>query len=192
MPFSQQLSFPMELKLRNFPEGLRVCMTPVREIELLHKKKHHWSQKTIVPGHNLLDGLTGDLFHIKAQFELSDAAKFGFRIRGSRTISYNCKDNTASVTNSKERFRGEEPVEITPVNNRIQIEILIDRASVDVFLDNGRLSYSTVFFPEGSNKSLELFSEGGDTKLVWMDVWELKSAWRHALTKLLMVILYDY
>ena len=177
MPFSQQLSFPMELKLRTFPEGLCVCMSPVREIELLHKKKHHWVQKTIEPRQNLLKNLTGDFFHIKAQFALSDATEFGFRIRGDRTISYNCKDNTASVRSSKERIRGDEPIKITPIKNRIQIEILIDRSSIDAFFDNGRLSYSNVFFPEESNKNLELFSKAGNTKLLWMDVWELKSAW---------------
>jgi len=177
MPFSQQLSFPMELKLRTFPEGLRVCMSPVREIELLHKKKHHWVQKTIEPRQNLLKNLTGDFFHIKAQFALSDATEFGFRIRGDRTISYNCKDNTASVRSSKERIRGDEPIKITPIKNRIQIEILIDRSSIDTFFDNGRLTYSNVFFPEESNKNLELFSKAGNTKLLWMDVWELKSAW---------------
>ena len=36
MPFNQQMSFPRVLTLRTTAEGVRLCMTPVREIERLY------------------------------------------------------------------------------------------------------------------------------------------------------------
>ena len=177
MPFSQQLGFPMELKLRTLPEGRRVCLTPVKEIELLHKKKHSWTDKTIEPGKNLLDGITGDLFHIKAEFELGDSKKFGFKIRDERIVSYNNENKTVQVTGPEARSRNEGAEKLVPINNRLKMEILVDRSTIDAFFDEGRVTYTSVFFPDKSNRNLELFSKGGITKLVSMEVYELKSAW---------------
>ena len=43
MPFNQQMSFPCELTLRKFSEGIRLCRNPVREIEKIRAKKHGWN-----------------------------------------------------------------------------------------------------------------------------------------------------
>ena len=42
MPFNQQMSFPVELTLRTFPDGIRLCRVPVQEIELLHTGTRNW------------------------------------------------------------------------------------------------------------------------------------------------------
>jgi fructan beta-fructosidase len=177
MPFSQQLGFPMELKLRTFPEGQRVCLSPVKEIELLHDKRYRWTDITIEPGNNLLTDIDGDLFHIKAEFEVGTATEFGFKIHGQRTVSYNSTDNSVYLSSLQERTRNDEPKKIKIINNRLKIEILVDRASVDAFFDEGRVTYTSVFFPEKSDLSLELFSTNGTTQLISMDIYKLKSAW---------------
>jgi sucrose-6-phosphate hydrolase SacC (GH32 family) len=90
MPFNQQMSFPCELKLRTFPDGLRICRLPVREIENIRGKKHKWENKILAPGENLLSGITGELFDIRAEFEISDSAEFGIKVRGEAII-YNAQ-----------------------------------------------------------------------------------------------------
>ena len=50
---------------------------------------------------------------------------------------------------------------------------------IEAFFDEGRAYLMSTFFPDDSDQSLEIFSSGGDTKLVSMDIYELKSSWDH-------------
>lgn len=181
MPYSQMLSFPVEIKLKTFPEGVRAAAAPIQEIELLHDTKHSWSDETIGSGGNLLSGLSGQLFDIRAEFEIGTASEFGFRIRGMGTVSYN-------VNNSQARLNGNitknNDWNMAPDEGRVKMQILVDRSIIEAFFDEGRAYLMSTFFPHDSDQSLEIFSAGGDTKLVSMDVYELKSSWDHEQSQL--------
>lgn len=174
LPFTQMLSFPTEMKLKTFPEGIRVAATPIREIELLHKKKHSWRNQTLRQGENLLKLLSGMLFEIQAEFEIDTASEFGFRIRGDHTVSYDVKNNSAQFSG---KITKSNVWEISPMKKRVKMQILVDRCMLEAFYDEGRAYLSSSFFPNETNQSLELFSVGGETRLLSLDVYELRSAW---------------
>ena len=178
MPYSQMLSFPVDLKLRTFPEGLRAIATPIPEIALLHKATHSWRIETVVPGTNLVGRLNGDLFDIRAEFEIGTASEFGFRIRGKGAVSYD-------VTNQQARLSGDitqsNTWKMDAVKGRVKMQILVDRSIIEAFYDEGRAYIMSTFYPDKSNQSLELFSTGGNTRLISLDVYELKSAWDRPL-----------
>jgi sucrose-6-phosphate hydrolase SacC (GH32 family) len=178
MPYSQMLSFPVDIKLKTFPEGLRAVATPIPEIALLHKAKHSWKNETIVPGSNLLGKLHGDLFEIKAEFGIGSATEFGFRIRGKGIVSYNTTDKQARLNG--EVIQGNN-WNFNPDNGKVTMQILVDRSIIEAFYDGGRAYLMSPFYPEKANRSLELFSTGGDTRLLSLDVYELQSAWDRPL-----------
>jgi sucrose-6-phosphate hydrolase SacC (GH32 family) len=169
MPFNQQMSFPCEMTLRTFPEGLRICRQPVKEIATIHGKEHAWSDLTLKPGENPLAKLSGELLDIRAEFELGDAPEFGLNARG-QAIAYSVKDKTVTCLGKQ------GPLE--PVGNRIRLHVLVDRSSIEVFGSDGELSMTSCFLPRSKNKSLELFANGGSVKVVSLTVYELRSAWR--------------
>src|SRR5205823_2222475 len=90
MPFNQQMSFPTEMTLRSTPDGPRLFRSPVREIERLRAKADSWSDIALHPGDNPLAGITGELFDIRAEIEVGDAAAVGLLVRGE-PISYDVK-----------------------------------------------------------------------------------------------------
>ena len=98
MPFNQQLSFPVTLALRTFPEGVRLCTWPVKEIDNLHDKHHHWAG-TLKPGQNPLADVQGELFDVRLEIEPASAAEVGLNIRGV-PIQYNVKEQTLSCMGS--------------------------------------------------------------------------------------------
>jgi fructan beta-fructosidase len=63
------------------------------------------------------------------------------------------------------------------MKKRVKMQILVDRSLIEAFYDDGRAYLSTSFFPDEENQSLELFSREGNTRLISLDVYELKSAW---------------
>ncbi len=168
MPFNQQMTFPCDLVLRSFPEGLRICRLPVKEIQGIYGKKHVWKDRLIRPGENLLKDISGDLFDIQLQADLAGAKEFGLKCRGE-AITFSAEKRTLTCLGRQ------APVEAA--NGHLTLRILVDRASIEVFADDGKAGMSSCFLPDPANRGLELFSNGGLPKIVTMTVQSLKSAW---------------
>jgi fructan beta-fructosidase len=169
MAFNQMMDFPVELSLRSTAEGPRLFVLPAREIESLHAKKHTWSDLTLKEGENPLAGITGDLFHLRAEFEVGAAAQFGFHVRGIPVVF-------ATLHNTLSCFTASAPLE--PQNGKIKLELLVDRTSIEVYANDGLLYMPVGVIPSDQLHSLDVFTRGADTKLTSLEVYELKSAWR--------------
>ena len=142
---------------------------PVKEIEKIHGKKHSWKDEVLETGENLLSGIQGELFDINVEFAVGDAAECGFVIRGL-PVTYDVEKQLLSC-------KGEN-APLKPVDGKIRLRILVDRVSIEIFGNDGR-----VYMPMGAiladeNKTLEVFTKGGDVKLTSLDVHELRSIWR--------------
>jgi sucrose-6-phosphate hydrolase SacC (GH32 family) len=167
MPFNQQMSFPCELKLRTLDEGIRLCLTPIKEIELLRNHSYDYSGTVVKPGDNILSEISGDLFEIQAAIEPVDNAVIGFMIRGVE-MTYNSREEVLKC--------GNKDTKVGTVKGRIKLHILIDRTSIEVYANDGRAS---LFWcsPRFSNDSVEFFTRGGSAKVHKMNVWRLNSIW---------------
>ena len=64
-----------------------------------------------------------------------------------------------------------------PSDGRIRLAILLDRTSIEVFGNDGRVPMTTCFLPK-PDKSVEAFARGGAAKIVSLQVYELQSAWK--------------
>lgn len=176
MPFNGQMSFPCELSLTKFSFGYKLVRNPIKEIELLHGKHYEWEKKNIIPGinMNILKNVKGDCFHIKGEFDLKTADNFGFMVRQNKKnqgveIMYNVKREVLTVLNST--------VPLTPVNNHISLEILIDRASIEIFANGGQAVVSNCFTPVDGADDLLLFANGGELLVEKLDIYKMESAW---------------
>ncbi len=171
MPFNQQMSFPCAMTLRTTPEGPRLFRWPVKEISRLYSRDHRDPQianRLLKPGENPLEKTEGDLWDIQAEFEVKDAEEVGFKVRGE-AITYSVKDK-------KLRCLGKEaPLE--PENGRIKIRVLVDRTTLEVFGNEGRVSLTSCFLPRARDKGLEVFAHGGTTQIVSLTAHKLRSAW---------------
>lgn len=168
MPFNQQMSFPCELTLRTTAEGIRLHREPVAEIETLHAYTHAWSNIALKPGEDLLAGLTGELFDIRAEVALNDASAVGFKIRGE-DVRYDVAEKQLTFL--------ERSGPLVPQDGKIRLHILVDRISIEAFGNNGELSMTSYFLPELDNADIGIYAEGGTATLVSLKVHELKSAW---------------
>ena len=168
MPFNQQMSFPVELTLRTTSDGVRMFREPVEEIAELHEGGYLLSNVTLRPGEDPLGSLTGDLFHIEAEIELGGASSVGFSIRGNQ-VRYDVGSQTLSAL-------GRSAL-LPPVNGRINLELLVDRSSLEVFGGHGLVSMTTGFTPSASNQAIDLFATGGNARVVSLSAFQLASSW---------------
>ena len=168
MPFNQQMSIPCELTLRTFPEGIRLCRVPLREIDKL--RGVHWDLKdtTLQPGEKLLSTISAELFEIQAEIELGSVSEIVFNLRGN-PLTYNVKGKMLSCKGKK--------VKLDPIDGVIKLHILVDRTSIEVFPNYGRVTMH-LCFPLDPEKTLQYLSaDGGKANIKSLKLYRLKSIW---------------
>ncbi|MEM1582345.1 MAG: GH32 C-terminal domain-containing protein [Candidatus Bathyarchaeia archaeon] len=168
MPFNQQMTFPCELTLQKTREGVRLLGKPVREIQRLHHKRLVKENFYLSSKVDLSEKLSSELLDIRGEFHIESASEFGFIIRGV-PVTYNamleeviCLDKRASLRSN---------------DGRIRLQVLVDRASIEVFGNDGIIIMPVGTIFDNSKRLLEVYSKGGRTKVGLLEIYEVKSTW---------------
>jgi fructan beta-fructosidase len=169
MPFNQCMLFPCELTLRTTEQGPRMFAAPVREIETLHERKDRWANETCGPESHLLGDLRGELFHIRAEVEPGDAGELGLVIRGI-PLAYD--------TNRQELACQGKTAPLRPRGGAIRLEVLVDRTSIEIFGNGGRIYMPIAVTPAEGDKALRFYVKAGRARVRSLDVYPLRSAWQ--------------
>jgi fructan beta-fructosidase len=171
MPFNMSMLFPVELTLRTTDDGIRMFALPVKEIKNIYSKKHTWNDFKLEPGQIILSDIKGELFDIDIEFELGEAESFGFVIH-DMSISFNSNENLLSC--------GEEEADLRPVEGKIKMRILVDRLSVEIFANEGRvyMPMRNNSYIEKSKNILSVFTKGADLNIKSLVVKELSCIWK--------------
>jgi fructan beta-fructosidase len=169
MPFNQQMVFPVEMTLRTTPDGIRLFRKPIKEIENIHQKEYSWKNQILKPDNDILSGIKGDLFDIYAEIDLANASEVGFVLCGEK-VQYNKESKQLSCLGKSALLE--------PIDNKIGLQILVDRTSIEVFGNDGRVSLSSCFLPDLENKNLSIYSLDNEASIISLKVYELKSSWK--------------
>lgn len=169
MPFNQMMTFPVELKLRTTDEGLRLFAEPVREIELLRGERHAWEGMEISDGAVELSAAVGELLDSEAIFELRDAKAFGLDLRGVR-VTYDAERQELSCAGCV--------APLAPEGGKVRLRVLVDRTSVEVYANGGRVYMPVGIIVPEDNRAVGVFAAEGETRVLSLAVYELRSAWR--------------
>lgn len=163
MPFSQQISFPCELKLRSTTAGLRIFRQPIQQIELLHRgNPDSWENRELADGGTLRLEPSGQLYRLKAEVSIPEGAKLIFNLRGVPVIL------TSQTLES-----GHAPASV--VDTVKSVEILLDRGSIETFVNHGEISSTRFVLPK--ENGLAVKAEGGAVALKSLSILPLNSAW---------------
>ncbi|MEY2191882.1 GH32 C-terminal domain-containing protein [Neobacillus sp. BF23-41] len=188
--FRGTMSTPRELALSTVEgEGIRLKQKPAAELESLRGNPQDIENKVITPGENLLSKLTGDAFEITAEFELNSATatEFGLKVRkgesGETKIGYDIGSKKIFVDRSnagESGFNGQfaaiHEAPLSAINQTVKINLIVDRASVEVFGNDGQAVITDQIFPDPKNQSLELYTTGGEVQLKSLMVYDLNQA----------------
>jgi fructan beta-fructosidase len=168
MPFNQQMTLPVHLTLRSAEDGPRLFAEPVEELSSLRGKEHEWPRFELAPGVNPLGDLKGDLFEILVDFSPAGAVAFELDLRGVPIVYDTLKQELAC--------KGVK-APLNPREGRIRFRVFLDRGSIEVFGNDGRVAMSIASIPDDANRSIGVFSRGGPTQVRSLVAHELRSAW---------------
>lgn len=177
MPFNQQMTVPVQLWLHRDGDTTRLIASPVRELDKLREKEAAGIAPFTRPVFRA-DPTTGsvrktvaedlDAFDLDATIDVGRATTVGLDLRGTKLVydsakrTITCKDVTAPLD-----LRGK----------KLSLRVLVDRGSVEVFANGGRVAMSVAAVPGEKSHKLELFATGGDVTVHELRVYRMKSAW---------------
>jgi fructan beta-fructosidase len=184
-------SIPREVRLRWFPDGIRLVQEPIAELRVLRARHTRVANRSIEATNDLLKSkkVHGDTLEIAAEISAEDAATFGIKVRegdGEETvIGVDTKkqalfvDRTRSSDVFDKRFPGrdEGPIQLA-AGKSVKLHIFVDRSSVEVFGNDGETVLSETIFPKPGSDGIELYSRDGQALVLKMDVWNLKSIYQ--------------
>jgi fructan beta-fructosidase len=162
MPFSQMVSFPCELTLHTTLAGLRVFRKPIAEIATLQGAENKWADLTLARDQSLPLSPAGQLFRLEAEVVISEDAKLVFTLRG---VPVNLTAKTLE--------NGHKPASIQGEIHKV--EILLDRASIETFVNDGEISSTRYVLPKSEGLSVK--AEGGPVSIKSLRLHGLNSAW---------------
>lgn len=164
MPFNQQMVIPVDLKLIETPDGVRMTAEPVKELGKLAGDTQSWGTKEPFPGK--LELREGPV-RIKAQFHLGEAKSVKMKLRGL-DLSYDREAEKLNIGKIS------APLKVGPGTD-LNFDIILDRGSIEVFANDGlvAISMTTVGKTDGNSFSIE---KGPDIQAVTIarlhSIWE--------------------
>ena len=189
-PWRGAQSVPRELRLKRFPQGLRVVQSPVEEIETLRERSLSLADLGIEEANSIIEseGFAGDVLELQVEFETGGARDVGLRVlegEGEATrVGYTSSPSEVYIDRSKSgdvdfhpTFAGRHSARLRPSNGRVRLRILVDRSVVEVFAGEGEVAITDRVFSQPTSTRLSLFSEGGEARVASLDAWRLRSVW---------------
>ncbi len=177
MPFNGQMTFPCELSLRKTQTGSLLCRKPIDGLDKFFDKDLKKKEKNLIPGlkGNLIGAINGDALLIKGIFDPKTSDGFGFIIRnGKKSSGTIIKYETAR----KSLDCLSRQVLVEPKNGKLELEILVDRTSIEVFANGGESVLSSCFTPTEGEDDLVLWTQGGELFVDQLEIYTIKSVWK--------------
>ena len=170
MPFNQMMMFPTELSLRTTNEGVRLFSNPVEEVNKLHKKEYSWENLTLKEANEKLKEVKSDLLHIKLKVNIPKGIWYNLNYKGNKIVTFDGNHDLMNTYQYIQDFPGKYDFEV---------EVLIDRTSVEVFFDNGKMVTVTPLKKPETDEGLVLEAAENELIIHSLKVYELNSIWNN-------------
>ena len=184
-------SIPREVKLKTFPEGIRLIQQPIKELQSLRGKQQRatthtfeglWMPPKMKPSRNT--------YELIVEFENIDAEEFGLKLcvgkNEKTTIGYHIDREELYVDRRESGYsefsglfakRNKGPLKNR--NNKVKLHIFVDNCSIEVFANDGEITISSKIYPDPSSTGIEFFSSKGQVKVTSANLYELSGISLH-------------
>lgn len=165
MPFHQQMSFPQTMQLRTTSKGLQLFRWPVAEIQSLYEEGIELKETNIASANVKLRDFSVDLIDFTIAIEANNDSEFIIELRGQQI----------TFKNGAMHYQ-DHSVPAPTSDGMVKLRVLVDRASLELFANDGQYVASFNADIEPENKTIQVKSNGNEM-IHSLEVHRLKSAW---------------
>ncbi|MDR2775428.1 MAG: DUF4980 domain-containing protein [Tannerella sp.] len=170
MPFKSLMLLPTELTLRTTKDGVRLFSYPVKEVDRLQTVLFQKDFIRAQEADELLHPYSNaDCLRLQFTIKLSHATDAGLNLYGRQLMKYDMNFNQVNgVFYSPEDMTGME----------ISADVIIDKTSVEVFIDGGAYSYSMERQAADGNNREGFHFWGNNIEIKELKVYSMNSIWK--------------
>ena len=176
MPFNQQLSIPVELKLAGSGVDVKLLRSPIAELNTLRGRSVAEDKKVIAPGSPFEVATNGPLFDATVSLRRQDGDVLYVVVRGY-VIELNWVERALRFPKSSPHKLSTHEEITLPDAPQLTLRFIVDRASIEIFVNEGEISASVCYLPDAHQYSLVFYSHGGEQALDF-ELHELDSIWQ--------------
>jgi fructan beta-fructosidase len=190
-PWQGAMTVPQELRLRRCDGQVRLVQRPIVALRQLRRRELRLEDRALTPASALRVAEVGEALEIQVAFEPDAAASCGIRVYSSERCFTDIRYDGQAAILSVERshsgatafspyYPGTRRAPLRPIEGRIQLHILVDRCSVEVFANDGEVAITSLIFPDDppGMPAVEAYAHRGDTRLCALTIWELAAAYQ--------------
>ncbi|MEH6405940.1 MAG: hypothetical protein V7767_01540 [Leeuwenhoekiella sp.] len=168
--FNNLMLLPTQLTLRTTKEGVRMFNTPIKEVDMLQEKEYVFDGTDINKASAFMQQFNKSTsLRIKATIKLFNATDAGINLNGQNLFKYDMNSNQINGYFYSPEDR---------TSMEINADIIIDKTSIEVFVDGGKFSYAIKRDTETNNK--DGFSFFGDRiEIKSLKVYPMHSIWNN-------------
>jgi len=184
-------TFPRELSLKTIDGRAQLISQPVGELDKLHSgdPSVKLSNTTVESKTTPVDG-GGQVMDIQATLSQKDAKRFGINVRtgnGQVTqVGYDTSTKELYIDRTKSgdvsfdsTFPAVHRAPVALAGGKLQLRIIVDASSVEVFANDGQVNLTDQIFPDPANTGLSVFADGGSAQVDSLTAWNLASIWQN-------------
>lgn len=189
-PWTGQMSLPRDLALKTTPEGIRLVQEPSSVVKKTFSKNKSFTKKDLRLTDQEIslneDGkYNKNAYCINATIAVKQEGTAGFKIVQSKdkaksvTIAYDAQKQLLYIDCTL-LSKDHKPVEnlildapMKPVNGKINIQIFLDKSSLEVFGNHGEKVITTILFPGDGDNGITAFAKNGSAVLENVEIRDL-------------------
>ncbi|WP_380166413.1 GH32 C-terminal domain-containing protein [Jannaschia sp. R86511] len=182
-PWRGQMTLPRELSLVSDRGEVTLVQQPVTTPSRgAAKTLHALGTRTVRDGRvEVLDGTAGETAQIDVRLDVGTADRAGLVVRSGAgegtVIGYDAAKQELYVDRRRSGVVGFHPefasVERVPLDldgGTVRLQVFVDRSSVEVFADGGRVTVTDLVFPSAGSDAVELFADSGAANFIGLRV----------------------
>ena len=188
-PWRGQMTLPRTVELETTPDGVRLIQKPPDEIREVRESAVHIENASAAQVNQRLaqsPALGSHSFELESSIALGTAEEAGWRLLGmDRTatlVGYNRSSRKIFVDRTHSGLldfskdfpaRVEAPLKLA--GDVLKLDLFVDRNSLEVFADGGRVTLTNLVFPPARAHTTELYTKGGTLGRASATLWGIRS-----------------
>jgi fructan beta-fructosidase len=184
-------SLPRTLRLRTYPDGIRLVQMPIKEAQQLRMKQlFNGSGFSVQQAADKIRAanIKGDTLEIEAELNPRDTGEMGFRLRKGQSeetlVGVTAKTHEVFIDRTRSGLVSFSPD--FPGRHRanlhwtspVKLHIFLDRSSMEVFANDGETVLTDRIYPSPGSDGFEIYSESADAQIPLLNIWKLSSIWK--------------
>ena len=180
-------SIPREYSLQTTPQGIRLFQSPLPALAQLRGLKYSFN-KSLQSGITPLTEVKkmDNTYEIEAEFTSSGENPFGLNLceGDNRKLVLNYEPQSGILTMDRTNVADAEIpkferiafTKVPMVDNKLLLNIFVDKSTVEVFINNGAAVMTALTYPGEQQTGASLYSLGKGNS-VKLNAWQLSSIW---------------